>query len=189
MFLDLATGPEKIVDLDDGTWIGLQTFTGRNEKSLYYYINGTKLNYTSLPTCTWPDGSPCNARGRWEDGTPYDEAALAHFWAQKTNKTGEQPNEEPLKDDFPDDWKVPNKTWGCHYRKVDQTYADRCEDDRYQHCAQIFPGGIDDSDVCPGCDAYADKWNDRWCYYLQRGYICQRNADSETDPYRRNDEL
>ncbi|KAH7684634.1 hypothetical protein AAVH_40858, partial [Aphelenchoides avenae] len=50
--LDLATGPEKIVDLDDGTWIGLQTFTGRNEKSLYYYINGTKLNYTSLPTCT-----------------------------------------------------------------------------------------------------------------------------------------
>ncbi|KAH7701173.1 hypothetical protein AAVH_31700, partial [Aphelenchoides avenae] len=87
--MDLATGPEKILDIDDGTWIGLQVggvqknqTTGAFLSPLdYYYINGTKQNFTTLPRCKWPTGENCSYYGRWDDGTPYDEAALVHFWA------------------------------------------------------------------------------------------------------------
>ncbi|KAH7662577.1 hypothetical protein AAVH_43460, partial [Aphelenchoides avenae] len=66
---------------------------------------------------------------------------------------------------------------------------DRCKEGKFEHCTQIFPGSLEDTPNCPKCKAYGYKWNDRWCYFRQRGYICERDAVSVKDPYRLNDEL
>ncbi|KAH7703607.1 hypothetical protein AAVH_29215 [Aphelenchoides avenae] len=178
--LDLATGIEKMVDLDDGTWIGLQIGGYWNENGMYYFPNGTTRKFPFR----WKFESGHHV-GWWEEGTPYNHTALKHFWCPEPP----QHNEDYLRDEFKDKNGTVLGQWGCSYDRVDKKYEQRCKDDRYQHCTQIFPGNIEDSVQCKECRAYSLKWNDRWCYYLQRGYICQRDADSETDPYRLNDEL
>lgn len=44
---------EDILDIDDGTWIGLQV-GGYYGDGLYYYVNGSTQNFRAMPRCTWP---------------------------------------------------------------------------------------------------------------------------------------
>ncbi|KAH7701171.1 hypothetical protein AAVH_31698 [Aphelenchoides avenae] len=164
LLLDLATGAEKILDIDDGTWIGLQ-LSGRGYGGIYYNITDGSTGPSRRQTEGW-----------WEDGTPYDDTdvVLNRFWT-RMDVGWDQPNEEPLPhpnlpypyfkigecSDYPE--KIPQT--GYNY--------ERCQEDKFQHCTQ----------------PYGYKWNDRWCFFLQRGYICQRDADSVKDPYHLNDEL
>ncbi|KAH7695666.1 hypothetical protein AAVH_37271 [Aphelenchoides avenae] len=69
--LDLATGIEKMVDLDDGTWIGLQIGGYWNENGTYYFPNGTTRKFPFR----WKFESGHHV-GWWEDGTPYNHTAL-----------------------------------------------------------------------------------------------------------------
>ncbi|KAH7708321.1 hypothetical protein AAVH_24438 [Aphelenchoides avenae] len=170
--LDLATGLEKIVDIDDATWIGLQ-LSGKGYGGIYYYADGTKRNFDE------------HFPGAWEDGTPYDAGALKHFWAIDTERrSNNQPNEIEVGEgsDALDE---------CDDPKIKPSDRHLCWRDKRQHCTQIFPGGTKEmvSATCNDCGYFSNKWNDRWCYFRQRGYICQRDAVSEEDPYRLNDEL
>ncbi|KAH7715953.1 hypothetical protein AAVH_16621 [Aphelenchoides avenae] len=170
--LDLATGLEKIINIDDATWIGLQ-LSGRGFGGIYYYPDGTTRKFTQ----EFP--------GAWEDGTPYDARALKHFWAIDTERgLDNQPNEIEVggKSDA---------RKGCDDPKIKPSDRHLCVLDKRQHCTQIFPGGTKEmvSASCTDCGYFSNKWNDRWCYFRQRGYICQRDAVSEEDPYRLNDEL
>ncbi|KAH7687829.1 hypothetical protein AAVH_40618, partial [Aphelenchoides avenae] len=205
--LDLATGLETIFDIDDGTWIGLQ-LSGRGFGGIYYYPNGTTRIFKKFrdpPTkrgALPPTVPPGETEGWWEDGTPYDDTdvVLRRFWAHMddgwvpgdwpwdppTHVEWDQPNEEELKNK-----KSTDDPCLYHREKIPQTgyNLERCKKDKFQHCTQIFPGSVKDTPTCASCKAYGYKWNDRWCYFRQRGYICQRDAVSVKDPYRRNDEL
>ncbi|KAH7689509.1 hypothetical protein AAVH_40492 [Aphelenchoides avenae] len=198
--LDLATGAEKILGIDDGTWIGLQ-LSGMGYGGIYYNItDGTTRNFEEQRTKVknqvdepWP---PEKIEGWWEDGTRYDGKELKRFWAHMVERLRDiwglpytyewdQPNEEELADKH-------NNDQPCSFfpDNVPEGYnRDRCDIDKLQHCTQIFPGSTEAVTDCSMCKAYGYKWNDRWCYFLQRGYICQRDADSVKDPYRLNDEL
>ncbi|KAH7702715.1 hypothetical protein AAVH_30121 [Aphelenchoides avenae] len=166
--LDLATGLETITEPEDASWIGLQ-FSAKGHGGIYYNVtDGTSRNFR--------EG---HVEGWWEDGTPYGVEALKPYWVVG------QPDEKQLTE-----YSSPRLIkFHCDlYRSYNLLPADynreRCYKDRFQHCAQIFPGGsIDD---CPKCGplAMADDWHadnpgklsDSWCYSRQRGYICQRDA-------------
>ncbi|KAH7702101.1 hypothetical protein AAVH_30755, partial [Aphelenchoides avenae] len=191
----LATGAEKILDLDDGTWIGLQ-LSGMGYGGIYYYPNGTTRNFKALRIKVggYNPLEPEKIEGWWEDGTRYDGIELKRFWAHMVEQRRDiwgwpytfewdQPNEEGLTDERIMDHP-------CSQEKIPADYnSERCEKDWLQHCTQIFHGTTEEMPGCPMCKAYGYKWNDRWCYFRQRGYICQRDADSVKDPYRLNDEL
>ncbi|KAH7693364.1 hypothetical protein AAVH_39602 [Aphelenchoides avenae] len=152
---------------DDVTWIGLQ-LSAKGHGGIYYNItDGTTRKFT--------EG---HVEGWWEDGTPYDAKTLKSFWAAG------QPDEEPH---IPSGYQ-PQIVGACN------TYANvhpwlphdynlgRCYADRFQHCAQIFPSGS--IAACKDCIASnVGKWSDNWCYFRQRGYICQRDAKPNPDFY------
>ncbi|KAH7713097.1 hypothetical protein AAVH_19542 [Aphelenchoides avenae] len=166
--LDLATGLETIMKPNDASWIGLQ-LSAKGHGGIYYNItDGTSRNFTKGQVEGW-----------WEDGTPYDSKVLKPFWASG------QPDEKELIDST----RPELIQWRCSiWRKYELLPAnynqERCNEDRFQHCAQIFPSGS-----IANCPKYhpkpqAEDWHadnpgkliDNWCYFLQRGYICQRDA-------------
>ncbi|KAH7713096.1 hypothetical protein AAVH_19541 [Aphelenchoides avenae] len=70
--------------------------------------------------------------------------------------------------------------------------SERCYADVFQHCAQVFPSGS--LAKCPRCRPSTPGWhadnqgklNDNWCYFLQRGYICQREPKLNPAYYARD---
>lgn len=149
----------------DASWIGLQlSATGKG--GIYYNItDGTTRNFTKG-----------HVEGWWEDGSPYNANSMKTFWAVG------QPDEAPLTT-----YSQQQLEWNCDHRAnwdwLPRDYnRDRCYADRFQHCARVFPSGsIADCWKCNASlmgtwsDAYVGKWSDDWCYFRQRGYICQRD--------------
>ncbi|KAH7715954.1 hypothetical protein AAVH_16622 [Aphelenchoides avenae] len=83
--LELATGPENIQSVNDGTWIGLQ-LSGMGYGGVYYNItDGTRRKFTKFREPPMHDDEqpsllpPEKIEGWWEDGTRYDGVALEPF--------------------------------------------------------------------------------------------------------------